>query len=153
LTAAATDGRVTRVRVLGLDVGSRTIGVAVTDELGVAAHGVTTLARRGTVRDVEQVQALAREYGATRAVVGMPYEIDGSEGPRAARVRVLADALASSGLAVDLWDERFSTAEAEEVLLRAHVSRRRRKEVVDQMAAQIILQGWLDAQAAGSRPT
>ena len=87
------------VRVLGLDVGSKTIGVAVTDELGVCAHAVTTLTRRGTVRDVEQVLALARELGAERAVVGMPYEPDGTEGHRAARVRVFLDALAAAGLA------------------------------------------------------
>jgi putative Holliday junction resolvase len=137
----------TAVRVLGLDVGSRTIGVAVSDELGVAAHGVTTLQRRGTVKDVAQVQELARKYQAERVVVGMPYEIDGSVGRRAERVRVLFDALAGAGLAVDEWDERYSTVEAEEVLLRANVSRARRKEVIDQMAAQVILQGWLDARA------
>src|SRR6516165_349811 len=70
------------VRVLGLDVGSRTIGVAVTDELGVAAHGVTTLQRRGTKKDVVQVQDLVRKFQAERIVVGMPYELDGSVGPR-----------------------------------------------------------------------
>lgn len=134
------------MRVLGLDVGSRTIGVAVTDELGVAAHGVTTLQRRGTAKDVAQVLELSRRYEAERVVVGMPYEIDGSEGRRAARVRVFYDALQAAGLRVDEWDERFSTVEAREVLLQANVSRARRKEVIDQMAAQVILQGWLDAR-------
>ena len=134
------------VRVLGLDVGSRTIGVAVTDELGVAAHGVMTLQRRGTVKDVAQVLELVRRYQAERVVVGIPYEIDGSEGRRAVRVRVFYDALQAAGLAVEEWDERFSTVEAQEVLLRADLSRARRKEVIDQMAAQVILQGWLDAR-------
>jgi putative Holliday junction resolvase len=134
------------VRVLGLDVGSRTIGVAVSDELGVAAHGVTTLTRRGTVKDVVQVQELVRKYAAERVVIGMPYEIDGSIGRRAERVRVLMDALAAAGLAVDEHDERFSTVEAEEVLLRANVSRAKRKEVIDMLAAQVILQRWLDAR-------
>lgn len=134
------------MRVLGLDVGSRTIGVAVSDELGVAAHGVTTLDRRGTVKDVAQVMELVRRYQAERVVVGMPYEIDGSEGRRATRVRVFFDALQAAGLAVDEFDERFSTVEAEEVLLRANVSRAKRKNVIDMMAAQVILQGWLDAR-------
>ncbi|HEX8952562.1 MAG TPA: Holliday junction resolvase RuvX [Polyangia bacterium] len=134
------------MRVLGLDVGSRTIGVAVSDELSVAAHGVTTLQRRGTQKDVAQVVELVRRYQAERIVVGMPYELDGSEGRRATRVRVFFDALAAAGLAVDEWDERYSTVEAEATLLEANVSRARRKEVIDQMAAQVILQGWLDAQ-------
>ena len=137
------------VRVLGLDVGSRTIGVAVSDELGMAAHGVTTLQRRGTQKDVAQVLELVRRYQAERIVVGMPFELDGSMGQRATRVRVFFDALAAAGLAVDEWDERYSTVEAEATLLEANVSRARRKEVIDQMAAQVILQGWLDAREQG----
>ena len=132
------------MRVLGLDVGSKTIGVAVTDELGVAAHAVETLARRGTVRDVEQILQLAKKLGADRAVVGIPCEADGSEGQRAARVRVLADALANAGLAIETWDESYSTVEAEGVLLEADLSRKKRKQVIDRLAAQVILQGWLD---------
>src|SRR3954470_23410677 len=87
-------------RILGLDVGSRTIGVAVSDELGMAAHGVTTLQRRGTNKDVAQVLELVRRYQAERIVVGMPYELDGSAGQRATRVRVFFDALAAAGLVV-----------------------------------------------------
>lgn len=138
------------VRVLGLDVGSRTIGVAVSDELGMAAHGVTTLQRRGTQKDVAQVLELVRRYQAERIVVGMPFELDGSVGQRATRVRVFFDALAAAGLAVDEWDERYSTVEAEATLLEANVSRARRKEVIDQMAAQVILQGWLEAREKGN---
>ena len=137
------------VRVLGLDVGSRTIGVAVSDELGMAAHGVTTLQRRGTQKDVAQVLELVRRYQAERIVVGMPFELDGSVGQRATRVRVFFDALAAAGLAVDEWDERYSTVEAEATLLEANVLCARRKEVIDQMAAQVILQGWLDAREKG----
>lgn len=134
------------MRVLGLDVGSRTIGVAVSDELGVAAHGVTTLQRRGTQKDVAQVLEMVRRYQTERIVVGMPYEIDGTEGQRAKRVRVFFDALAGAGLAVEEWDERYSTVEAEETLLEANVSRARRKEVIDMLAAQVILNGWLAAR-------
>jgi putative Holliday junction resolvase len=138
------------VRVIGLDVGSRTIGVAVSDELGMAAHGVTTLQRRGTHKDVAQVLEIVRRYQADRIVVGMPYELDGSEGQRAKRVRVFYDALAGAGLTVEEWDERYSTVEAEATLLEANVSRARRKEVIDQMAAQVILQGWLAAREDGA---
>ena len=134
------------MRVLGLDVGSRTIGVAVSDELGMAAHGVTTLQRRGTQKDVAQVLELVRRYQAERIVVGMPYELDGSRRSAGQRVRVFFDALSAAGLALDEWDERYSTVEAEQTLLEANVSRARRKEVIDQMAAQVILQGWLDAR-------
>ncbi len=139
------------MRVLGLDVGSKTIGVAVTDELGMCAHALTVIERRGTVRDVETVMKLARENGAERAVAGMPYEPDGTEGHRASRVRVFLDALTAAGLQIETWDESFSTVEAEEVLVRADLSRKKRKKVVDRLAAQMILQGWLDAQ--GGPPT
>jgi putative Holliday junction resolvase len=138
------------VRVLGLDVGSRTIGVAVSDELGVAAHGVTTLERRGTVKDVSQVRALCDRYKTERIVIGMPYEIDGSEGQRASRVRVLMEALQAAGLSVEPWDERMTTVDAEAVLLEANVSRARRKQVIDQLAAQQILKGWLEHAQKGS---
>jgi putative Holliday junction resolvase len=132
------------MRVLGLDVGSKTIGVAVTDELGVAAHAVTTLARKGTKLDVAQVEALAQKYETRHLVVGIPFEPDGSEGHRAKRVRVLVDALRAAGLTVDEQDESFSTVEAEETLLRANLSRKKRKQVIDRAAAQVILQSWLD---------
>lgn len=140
------------MRVLGLDVGSRTIGVAVTDELGMMAHPVSTLARRGTAADVAQVRAVADRYGTRRVVVGMPYELDGTEGHRASRVRVFTDALAAAGFEVEHFDERFSTVEATDVLLEADLSRARRKQVVDKLAAQVILQRWLDAQPRHPEP-
>ena len=130
-------------RVLGLDVGSKTIGVAVTDELGVAAHAVKTLQRKGTDADVVQIAALARTYATTRLVIGLPYDLEGNEGPRAKRVRVLVDALADNGFTVELQDERYSTVEAERALLEADLSRARRKQVVDVVAAQVILTAWL----------
>jgi putative pre-16S rRNA nuclease len=135
------------MRVLGLDVGSRTIGVAVTDDLGLCAHALKTIERRGTSHDVEAVLAIARDYGIECAIIGMPYDEEGKEGPRAKRVRVFLEALAAVGLAVEPWDERMSTVEAEEVLLEADLSRSKRKKVVDRLAAQVILQSWLDAQA------
>jgi putative holliday junction resolvase len=140
------------MRAIGLDVGSKTIGVAVSDEMGIAAHPRDTLSRAGTGADVASLVALAAAVEARAVVVGIPYELSGREGPRARRVRVLLDALrAALPPAVELheWDERFSTAEAERVLLAADVSRQRRREVIDRQAAAIILQGWLDARRAG----
>ena len=134
------------MRVLGLDVGSKTIGVALSDETGLLATPLETLARKGTVADTAAVAELAREHGVERLIVGMPYEMDGSVGPRARRVQVLIDALAAAGLRVDTWDERFSTVFAERALLEADLSRARRKQVVDKVAAAFILQGWLDSQ-------
>ncbi len=141
------------MRILGLDVGSKRIGVAATDELGVAAHGVTVLERRGTAKDVAQIAAEARRLGATRLVVGLPLEPDGSCGHRAARVRVLIDALRAVGLPVDECDEQFSTVEAEETLLEANLSRARRKKVIDRAAAAVILTRWLaeHPHAGGAR--
>ena len=131
------------MRILGLDVGSKRIGVAVTDELGVAAHPVKVLDRRGTPKDVLQIAEEARRLGATSIVVGLPNEPDGTEGHRASRVRVLIDALRASGLDVQECDEQFSTVEAEATLLEANLSRKKRKQVIDRAAACVILTRWL----------
>lgn len=129
--------------MLGLDVGSRTIGVAVTDELGMCAHALKTLQRKGTQADVAQVEGVAKQYATRRLVVGLPYDLEGNEGPRAKRVRVLCDALSAAGFEVLLQDERFSTVEAEARLLEADLSRQKRKQVIDALAAQVILTAWL----------
>ncbi len=134
---------------MGLDVGMKTIGVAVSDELGIAAHPVTTIERAGTAPDAARVAALVAEREVGDVVVGWPLELDGREGPRARRVAVFEEALRASlpaAVAMHRWDERFSTAAVERVLLEADVSRRRRRQVVDKQAAAYILQGWLDAR-------
>jgi putative Holliday junction resolvase len=134
-------------RVLGIDLGSRRIGVAVSDGLGLTAQPRTTIARHGGVRDLDAIGAAAKEAGADRIVLGLPVDPEGQEGPAAQRARVFADKLqAALGLPVELIDESFSTVEAEEVLLLADVSRAKRKQVVDKMAAAVILQRWLDAR-------
>ena len=134
---------------MGLDVGSKTIGVAVSDELGIAAHPVTTIERSGTAPDVEKVAALVAEREVEDVVIGWPLELDGREGPRVRRVAVFEEALRAAlpaSVAMHRWDERFSTVAVERILIEADVSRRRRKQVVDQQAAAYILQGWLDAR-------
>jgi putative holliday junction resolvase len=138
------------MRALGLDVGSKTIGVAMTDEAGIAAHPLRVIERGGTDTDVSTIQTLVVEHDITDVVVGIPYELSGKVGHRARRVQELARALRDKLASVKLHeqDERFTTAEAERVLLEADVSRAKRKQVIDQQAATLILQAWLDAQRA-----
>lgn len=137
------------MRAMALDVGSKTIGVAMTDEVRIAAHPLRVLQRVGTAGDVGAIVALVDEHGVSDLVVGMPYELSGKLGHRARRVGELIAALRArlpAGLALHEHDERFTTAEAERVLLAADLSRARRRGVIDQQAAALILQGWLDAQ-------
>lgn len=133
--------------MLGLDVGSKTIGIAVSDDLGIAAHPLMTLARVGTKGDVTVLERLVASERAVAVVVGLPLTLDGEIRLRARRVMVLVDALkARLAVPVETWDERFSTAAAMRVLIEADLSRARRKEVIDRQAATYILQGWLDAR-------
>jgi putative holliday junction resolvase len=137
------------MRVLGLDVGSKTIGVAITDEADIAAHPLRVIERKGTDSDVSTIQTLVAEYDIRQIVIGMPFELSGKIGHRAKRVQEFINALrAKLGESVKLHeqDERFTTAEAERVLLDADLSRQKRKRVIDQQAAALILQAWLDAQ-------
>jgi putative Holliday junction resolvase len=135
------------VRALGLDVGSKTIGVAITDEAEIAAHPLKVLARAGIAKDVEAIKALVAEHAISDIVVGLPLELSGRVGLRARRVQELTKAIRSiTGTTVHEQDERFSTAEAQRVLIDADVKRDKRKGVIDQQAAALILQGWLDAR-------
>jgi putative Holliday junction resolvase len=138
-----------QMRALALDVGSKTIGVAMTDEAMIAAHPLTVLARIGHSGDAAAVAALAREHGVTDIVVGVPYELSGKIGHRARRVQAFVDVLRTQlpdGVQLHDQDERFTTAQAERILLDADVSRRKRRGVIDQQAAALILSAWLDAR-------
>jgi putative holliday junction resolvase len=134
---------------MGLDIGSKTIGIALTDEANIAAHPLTVLARVGNLGDAAAILALTTEHDVVDVVYGMPYELSGRIGFRGRRVQELVDAIRAvlpETIALHEHDERFTTAEAERVLLAADVSRKRRGEVIDQQAATLILQAWLDAQ-------
>jgi putative Holliday junction resolvase len=134
------------MRTLGLDVGTKTIGVAVSDALGLTAQSVTTIRRTSLKTDLAALGEIAREHDASRVVIGLPLNMDGSEGPRAEASRKFAEAVTSTlGLSVEFWDERLSTVAAQRTLLEADLSRAKRKQVIDQAAAQFILQGWMDA--------
>lgn len=132
-------------RLIGLDVGEKTIGIAVSDPLGVTAQGVEVWRRGGQARDLSHLTELGARYEAEAFVVGLPRRTDGSFGPEAEAVRAFGRALeAASGRPVHFWDERFTTKEAERVMLLAGARRERRRRVIDMAAAQLILQAYLE---------
>jgi putative Holliday junction resolvase len=136
------------MKILGLDGGEKTIGVAVSDELGWTAQPVATLRRAGLARDLEALGEIAREHGVAEVVVGHPLNMDGSAGPSARAAEAFAEEVGDAlGLPVHLWDERLSTVAAERVLLEADLSRQKRRKVIDRLAAAFILQGYLDRRA------
>jgi putative Holliday junction resolvase len=137
-----------RGALLGLDLGSKTIGVAVSDPDRELAAGVETIARKNFTADARHLLALAAERAAVGLVLGLPVNMDGSEGPRAQSTRAFARNLAKlTELPIALWDERLSTAAVERELIAADVSRAKRAAVIDQHAAAYILQGALDRLA------
>jgi putative Holliday junction resolvase len=132
-------------RLIGLDLGTKTIGVALSDVGRTVASGLETIRRRKFTLDAERLDALIAEHAAAGLVLGLPINLDGTEGPRAQSTRAFARNLnARLALPILLWDERLSTQAAERVLLEADQSRRRRAQVIDKMAATLILQGALD---------
>ncbi len=138
-------------RLLGLDVGSKTVGVAISDRTLSVASPLETLRRGKFAQDMAALAALCRERKVGGLVVGLPVNMDGSEGPRCQSVRQFVKNLAAGGLDLPaaFWDERLSTAAVERLLIQeADMSRKRRGAVVDKMAAAYILQGALDALAA-----
>ncbi|MGX8773623.1 MAG: Holliday junction resolvase RuvX [Bacillota bacterium] len=140
------------MRKIGLDVGDRTIGVAVSDALDITAQGITTIERVGIKKDTGRILDYIREYGCDTVVIGLPLTLDGTDSPQTEKVREfrqrLENKLTGSGMKdvnVEFYDERLTTVMAERVLLEADLSRRKRKEVIDKQAAVIILQSYLDS--------
>ncbi|MED5370023.1 MAG: Holliday junction resolvase RuvX [Myxococcota bacterium] len=134
-----------RGRAIALDVGTKTIGVAVSDALGITANAVTTVKRQGVKKDCALLKRIAEDEEARHLIVGLPLELDGSEDRSARLARQVGDHLGELlGLEPIYIDERYSSVEAERVLLEHDLSRSRRKEVIDQAAAVVILRSWLD---------
>ena len=133
-------------RYLGLDVGSRRIGVAVSDELGLTAQPVLTLERRSNRReDLRSLARLCRRFGVAGIVVGNPIHLSGESSPGAAKTQAFAAQLGElTGLPIHFWDERLTTREAHEILYKAGHDRQKHRKVVDQVAAMLILQSFLD---------
>ena len=137
------------MRVLGLDYGSRTVGVAVSDPLGLTAQGVETIQRKEENklrRTCARIEELVREYGAEKIVLGFPKHMNNDIGERAQKTLEFRDILARrTGLEIILWDERLTTAAAERTLIESSVRRENRKKYIDKIAAVFILQGYLDS--------
>jgi putative Holliday junction resolvase len=139
-------------KILALDVGDKTIGVAVSDGLGITARGLLTVARTGVKKDAGRIMEILRENGCSMVVIGLPLMLDGSDSPQTEKVRDFAAKLenrlrsnAMADVAVKFFDERFSTKIAERAMIEAGMRRDKRKAVIDKMAAVVILQDYLDS--------
>ncbi|KXY25508.1 Holliday junction resolvase [Bacillus cereus] len=137
------------MRILGLDVGTKTVGVAISDEMGWTAQGLETIKineERGHF-GFDRISELVKQYNVDKIVVGLPKNMNGTIGPRGEACQQFAENLRELlQLDVVMWDERLSTMAAERLLISADVSRRKRKQVIDKMAAVVILQGFLDSK-------
>lgn len=140
------------MRILGLDIGTKKIGVAVSDELGWTAQGIMTVLRRNGESDLRQIHEIVRQYGVEKVVVGLPRSMDGSLGPQAKMtLGFVQDLREVLGIPIITWDERLSTLEATKMLIGAGVSREKRKRTIDMTAAILILQSYLDSLAQKER--
>lgn len=139
------------MRILGLDVGTKTIGMAVSDESATIANALKTLRRTRRDADLLCLRTLVEQYGIAEIVVGLPKNMNGSIGERAEQILTFAGTLgeAISSVTVTMWDERLSTVAAEKVLIAADLSRKKRRQIIDTTAAVIILQNYLDYRKRG----
>ena len=135
------------MRALALDIGDKTIGVAASDLLGITAQGVETIRRTSNKEDLKRLGELVKNFEATTFVIGLPKNMDGTEGTRCEVVKKFAEKIGAAFPEVKqiFWDERLSTVAATKNLIAADLSRKKRKKVIDKMAAVYILQGWLDS--------
>jgi len=135
------------MRFLGLDIGSKRIGLALSDELGITAQGLPTLNRTTSGNDFRKLLEIASQHKVGKIVIGLPKNMNGTLGKSAEQVLTFIQGMKEkTTIPVDVWDERLSTVAVNRTLISANVSRRRRKEVVDKLAAVYILQGFLDSQ-------
>lgn len=141
------------MRIMGIDLGTKNIGVALSDEIGIIAQGKETIYRISDAKAISRIKEILEEYEVKEIIMGLPINMDGSIGERAEDSMRFAEKLKQEAeIPVKLWDERLSTKEAEDVMLKASVSRAKRKKAIDKLAAQIILQGYLDSiQGSGDR--
>ena len=134
-------------RIMGLDVGDKTIGVAVSDLMGLTAQGVKTIKRVGKKKDIEALKEIIKERQVNKIVSGLPKNMNGTLGPQGEKVIKFCELLEEeTGIKIEYWDERLSTVAAERTLIQGNVRRENRKGVIDMVAAVIILKGYLDRQ-------
>lgn len=133
------------MRILGLDVGQKTIGVAISDPLGFTAQGITTIRREKKVKDVEEVKKICKEYNVETIVIGLPKNMDNSIGFAGEKIMEFSELIKEEiDIPIEFWDERLTTVAAHRAMLEADLSRGKRKKIVDKIAATYILQGYLD---------
>ena len=134
-------------RIMGNDIGDKTIGVAVSDLMGLTAQGVTTIKRVGKKKDIEAIKQIIAEKQVNKIVSGLPKNMNGTVGPQGEKVQKFCELLKEeTNLPIEFWDERLSTVAAERSLIEGNVRRENRKKVIDMLAAVIILQGYLDSK-------
>jgi len=139
-------------RILALDVGEKRIGVAVSDELNITAQAVTTIKRTSEVDTVAEIRALIERYGASKIIIGMPFNMDGTKGRSAEMVEGLSSFLKLKlPVEIEMIDERLTSSQGERVLLDADISRKKRKSAIDKIAAQLILQSYLESHVQKDR--
>ena len=131
-------------RIMGLDIGDKTIGVAVSDIMGITAQGVKTIRRESKKKDIEELKNIIKERQVNKIVSGLPKNMNGTLGPQGEKVLKLCELIKEE---IDFWDERLTTVAAERSLIEGDVSRKKRKKVIDMLAAVIILQGYLDSKS------
>ncbi|SHH06916.1 Holliday junction resolvase RuvX [Tepidibacter thalassicus] len=132
-------------RIMGLDVGDKTIGVAVSDLIGLTAQGIKTIRRQSIKKDLEELEKIIKEKEVDKIIVGLPKNMNGTLGPQGEKVMKFSEKLKQkTNLEIEFWDERLTTVAAQRSLIEADVSRKKRKKVVDMLAAVLILQGYLD---------
>ncbi|OFI05422.1 putative holliday junction resolvase [Clostridium acetireducens DSM 10703] len=134
------------MRVLGLDIGDKTIGIAISDPLGYIAQGITTIRRTSDTKDIEELKSICNEYKVENIVAGLPKNMNGTLGPQSEKVISFCDLIKENiNLPIIMWDERLTTVAANKAMLEADLSRAKRKKLVDKVAATYILQGYLDS--------
>ena len=133
------------MRILGLDIGSKTIGVAISDPLGWTAQGITTIRRTKKEQDLEEIKKICKEYSVETIVIGLPKNMNGTIGESGEKVLEFSERIKEeTELKVEMWDERLTTVAAHKAMLGSDLSRSKRKKIVDKIAAIYILQGYLD---------
>ena len=141
------------MKILGLDLGSKTIGVAISDDLVLTAQVLTSIKRTVLAKDLADILALVNEYQVQEIVVGLPINMDGTKGESARQAEAFIEKLKETLLIKIIpWDERLSTVAAERILLEGDLSRKKRRKVIDRLSAAIILQGYLDSRPRGNGP-
>lgn len=143
------------MRIVCLDIGTKRIGVAATDPLCISVQGIRVIDRRGGRRDLVEIEGVCRELGVERLVIGLPLDEEGGSGPAAKGVEAFAkrlgEHLLSEGLRIEIemWDERYSTSEAEARLISFDVGRKKRRRVIDKMAAVVVLEDYIESKKIG----